>query len=136
MLFVKVFILMVLCHIIDDFVLQPICLSKLKQKSYWNDLIREYTANGINTKKYSNDYYAGLIVHSLSWSIMIMLPIMFMLPISGLLLIGCIIINMIVHAYIDDLKANKYKINLIEDQLTHLLQIWVTFIIVVLNIII
>ena len=67
---------------------------------------------------------------------MIMLPIMFMLPISGLLLIGCIIINMIVHAYVDDLKANKYKINLIEDQLTHLLQIWVTFIIVVLNIII
>ena len=136
MLFVKVFLLMVLCHIIDDFVLQPICLSNLKQKSYWNDLIREYTANGINTKKYSNDYYAGLIVHGLSWSIMIMLPIMFMLPISGLLLIGCIIINMIVHAYVDDLKANKYKINLIEDQLTHLLQIWVTFIIVILNIII
>ena len=26
---------MILLHIIDDFVLQPICLSKLKQKSFW-----------------------------------------------------------------------------------------------------
>ena len=31
----KLFILSILFHIIDDFVFQPICLSKLKQKSFW-----------------------------------------------------------------------------------------------------
>lgn len=30
---IKLFLLSVLFHIIDDFVLQPICLSKLKQKN-------------------------------------------------------------------------------------------------------
>jgi hypothetical protein len=40
------------------------------------------------------------------------------------------IINAIIHAFIDDLKANKLKINLIEDQTLHLAQIVSTALIV------
>lgn len=36
------------------------------------------------------------------------------------------IINTIVHMVTDDLKANRYKINLIQDQSIHMLQIIIT----------
>jgi hypothetical protein len=45
------------------------------------------------------------------------------------------IINAVFHAAIDDLKANKYRINLWTDQLTHLTQIAVTLAFYLLNII-
>jgi hypothetical protein len=41
---------------------------------------------------------------------------------------------MTIHAFVDDLKANRFKINLIADQLIHLAQIigtWLIFILVV-----
>ena len=38
----------------------------------------------------------------------------------------CIIINTIIHAIVDDAKANKLCINLWTDQLIHMLQIAVT----------
>lgn len=37
----KSLILSILLHIIDDFIFQPICLSKLKQKKYWEDTLKE-----------------------------------------------------------------------------------------------
>ncbi len=36
-------------------------------------------------------------------------------------------VNTLIHMYIDDLKANRHKINLITDQLIHIFQITVTF---------
>ena len=132
-MFLKVFLLMVLCHIIDDFVFQPVCLSNLKQKNYWERLCKD--AN-VDIEKYKNDYIAALIIHAFSWSIMIMLTVMFLVPtISCIALIGCIIINGLVHAYVDDLKANKFELNLVEDQLIHFIQIFITFIIIILSII-
>ena len=75
-------------------------------------------------------------MHAFSWSIMIMLPVMFLVPtVSCIALIGCIIINGLVHAYVDDLKANKFELNLVEDQLIHFIQIFITFIIIILSII-
>ena len=63
---------MLLCHIIDDFVFQPICLSKLKQRDWWERNVgnEEYGMPLL----YKNDYKAALIIHSLSWAIMINLP--------------------------------------------------------------
>ena len=60
-----VFIMMIFCHIIDDFYLQGI-LAKLKQKNWW----KENAPDSL----YKNDYMAALIIHSLSWSIMITIP--------------------------------------------------------------
>ena len=120
----NIFLLMILCHIIDDFVLQPICLSKLKQKSWWEE-------NAPNPL-YKDDYKVGLFIHSLSWSIMIILPVMFLwTTIPWLVLLITIAINCGVHYIVDDAKANKKKINLATDQKTHLLQILVTFIMLV-----
>ena len=38
------------------------------------------------------------------------------------------IINLIIHMFVDDLKVNRNKINLITDQLIHIIQIIFTFI--------
>ena len=120
-------------HIIDDFVFQPVCLSNLKQKNYWERLCKE---QNVDIEKYKYDYIAGLIMHALSWSIMILLPVIFLLPnVSCIAIIGCIIINGLIHAYVDDLKANKFELNLIEDQSIHFIQIFITFIIIILSII-
>lgn len=38
-----------------------------------------------------------------------------------------VIVNAIIHAIVDDLKANKLKISLVTDQIIHFLQIIITF---------
>ena len=116
---IKIVLLMLLCHIIDDFVLQPVCLSKMKQKSWWE----EHMVDDKDKKMYKNDYYAALTMHALSWSIMIHLPIMFMTDITSTALCISVFINCFIHRIVDDLKANKKKINLCIDQGIHLLQI-------------
>lgn len=118
-----ILLLMFLCHIIDDFVLQPICLSNLKQKSWWQ--------KHCDGKPYLNDYKMALFIHSLSWSIMIHLPLMFNMfyIFPEIFILISVIINCIIHYIVDDLKANKYKINLIIDQSIHFAQIILTFII-------
>ena len=120
----KVFILMLLMHILDDFVLQPICLSKLKQKDWW---IKQCKENNLDFDKYKTDYITALVMHSLSWSIMIHLPIMFIYGIENSVLFLSIFINMLIHLIVDNYKANLKKINLDTDQTIHLFQIIITF---------
>ena len=60
---VEVVFLMILLHIIDDFVFQPICLSKLKQKQYWIDACEKQK---LDYEKYQNDYITALLIHGLS----------------------------------------------------------------------
>lgn len=106
---------MILLHIIDDFVLQPICLSKLKQKSFWETYVKD-------DEKYKFDYKVALVIHALSWSIMIHLPLM-AIGVSEYGILLSVILNTIMHAWIDDEKANKLSITLFEDQIMHLGQI-------------
>lgn len=119
---IKILSLMMLLHIIDDFVLQPICLSKLKQRKWWEENIK----GSSELKKYKDDYITALIIHSLSWSIMIHLPL-FLIITNEIWLSISIAINMIIHCVVDDLKANYKKINLTEDQSVHMIQILITF---------
>lgn len=121
----KIFLLMLLFHIIDDFHLQGI-LGKMKQKEWWKKQ-EEYK------DLYENDYQTALIIHSVSWSILISIPLWF-LPIKPIILGNSIIINAIIHYYVDDLKCNKLKINLTTDQLIHFLQIFLTWLILILSI--
>ena len=121
---VEVVFLMILLHIIDDFVFQPICLSKLKQKQYWIDACKN---QNLDYKKYQTDYISALLIHGLSWSIMIHLPLFYFFDLNDVSLILSILINTIIHAWIDDMKANKLKINLDIDQTIHILQIIITF---------
>ena len=116
---IYVFLIMILLHIIDDFVLQPICLSKLKQKSFWESYVKD-------NEKYKFDYKVALVIHALSWAIMIHLPLMFIVS-NEILVLVSVAINTAIHAYIDDEKANKLNITLLEDQLIHLIQVGCTW---------
>ena len=79
---------------------------------------------------YKYDYIVGLIIHSFSWAFMVMMPV----AVSQRLDIGAgfaamFVANTAIHAIVDDLKANKRKINLVTDQSIHIGQIIVTFLI-------
>ena len=119
---VSILILMILFHIIDDFVLQPICLSKLKQKSFWQE-------QNLDNNLYINDYLASLIIHGLSWSAMVHIPTMYLFNFEHqIALLISFLVHAIIHAIIDNEKANKKTINLITDQTLHLIQIILIFI--------
>lgn len=119
----KIFILlsMIFLHIIDDYKLQGI-LANMKQKTWWKQQ-NEYK------NLYKNDYIPALIEHSFSWTFMVMLPIAISLKFDIGWWAIAYIVNMIVHAFVDDLKANKFKINLVIDQSIHIVQIVVTWLI-------
>ena len=127
-MFIKILLFMILLHIIDDFVLQPISLSNLKQKKWWKK------QEGYSDK-YKDDYKVALAIHSISWSIMIHVPLVIMFPSLGqLALLISFIVNAVIHYYIDDLKANKLKINLFEDQMVHFCQICTTLSVIMITI--
>lgn len=107
---------MIFLHIADDYYLQGI-LAQMKQKKFWKENAPD--------PKYKYDYIWALIMHAFSWTFMIMLPLALTASI-GIKFYILFILNLIIHAFVDDLKANKLKINLWQDQLIHLLQIIIT----------
>lgn len=117
--------LMLFCHIIDDYYLQGI-LAKMKQKSWWDEQTK--------SELYRYDYIMALIMHSLSWAFMIMLPLAIKFQFNcGLPYTVMLIANAVAHGITDNRKANKLTINLIEDQCFHIWQIiftWSIFMIV------
>lgn len=117
-----VLLAMIFCHIVDDYYLQG-WLASAKQKSWWE--------KNAPKKLYRNDYIMALFIHSFSWSFMIVIPIIAYLLISGIGLQEWLVIpyfmNMAIHCIVDDLKANKRRINLIQDQCIHLVQILITW---------
>ena len=109
---------MIFCHIVDDYYLQG-WLASAKQKKWWEENAPQ--------KLYNHDYIMALIMHSMSWSFMIMLPIAISMSFNvSILFVIVFIFNAVIHALVDNLKANKLQISLITDQLIHLLQIFVT----------
>ena len=123
---VKILILMFFCHLIDDFVLQG-KFAYLKQRTWW---IKACNDDRLPFDKYKNDYRMALFEHSLEWSIAIMLPIIFLCNVSGLILLAAVVINTIIHYIVDNAKANQLRLNLIQDQLIHFIQIIVTCILI------
>ena len=119
----KLFILfvMIFAHIVDDYYLQGI-LASLKQKTWWENQ-KSYKPI------YKYDYIVALIMHAFSWSFMISLPILYLGFTKWI--VFSIILNTIIHGIVDDLKANKGKINLIVDQSIHIVQIIITWILFV-----
>ena len=114
-----IFLLMIFCHIVDDYYLQG-WLASAKQKKYWEENAPD--------KMYKHDYIWALIMHSFSWTFMIMLPVAFLMKFNvNLDFVMIFIWNVIIYAVTDDAKANRKKINLIQDQITHLMQITLTF---------
>ena len=113
-----IFLTMIFLHIVDDYVLQGI-LAQMKQKKFWEENAPD--------EKYKYDYIWALIMHSFSWTFMVMLPLAFTVGTSPLFYFF-FVTNILIHGLTDDLKANRFRINLWEDQLIHMLQIVATFV--------
>lgn len=121
------FLVMIFMHVVDDYYLQGI-LAKMKQKKWWK--------SNAPDKLYKYDYIAALAFHAFSWTFMIHIPIFILYYLNYIslklpILVIVFICNIVIHACVDDLKANKLKINLITDQFIHLMQIVVTLMIYV-----
>lgn len=127
---IALLICMLFAHIVDDYYLQG-WLASAKQKKWWE--------KNASDKLYKKDYLMALFCHSLSWAIMIFLPILIYSLCNNIGLDWfylTIPINLAIHFIVDDLKANKLKINLIADQSIHFIQIiitWITFIVIYYN---
>lgn len=120
----KLFLLlgMLFLHLVDDYYLQG-WLASAKQKSWWK--------KNSPDKLYSHDYIMALCEHAFSWTFMIMLiPAVFNyvcnhnIPVDYFLFFA---LNWTIHSIVDDLKANKKDINLVQDQLFHIIQIILTW---------
>lgn len=118
-----VLLLMIFFHIVDDYYLQAIGpLASMKQKKWWEENYPQ--------KIYKYDYLVALLMHSLSWAFMVMLPISIYrsLDIDGAFVI-LFIVNTAIHAFTDNAKANWLLINLSVDQSVHIFQILNTFLV-------
>lgn len=106
-------------HVLDDYALQGI-LAQMKQRAWWEENAPD--------AMYENDFVAALAAHAFSWTFMIMLPVTYVAELNiGLSFILAFCVNMFIHAIVDDMKANKKRINLVTDQAIHLAQIFVTW---------
>ena len=115
--------IMLFMHIVDDYYLQGI-LASMKQKGWWQ---KQETY----CDKYKHDYKVALFMHAFSWTFMIMLPLFWVYGFQYNIFVGLVAgLNCFVHLTVDDLKANKKKINLWQDQLIHIVQIIITAIVV------
>ena len=120
----KIVFIMLFLHILADYNLQGI-LASMKQKEWW---INTYKVN-INKTKYRYDYKVALFAHGFMWSFIVCLPFLFYK--LDLAFIIVVTINTIIHDIVDDLKANKKKINLIQDQRFHFYQIIISAVVLV-----
>lgn len=124
---ILVLLIMIFLHIVADYNLQGI-LASMKQIKYWETEAFKMgmTKDEFYESPYNNDYIVALFTHSFVWTFLFMLPMIFIngMSILFLVLFG---INLILHVFIDDLKANKFKINLVQDQLLHYVQIIITW---------
>lgn len=111
------FWLMVLGHLFADYTLQG-WLADFKQKEWWQRNILDFKQS-----RYKYDYIAALACHAFYWAIIVCLPLY-----GSRYLTTLILVNAITHAWIDDEKANRHSINLVQDQLLHGLQIVCTFV--------
>lgn len=109
---------MIFFHIVADYNLQG-WLASAKQKSYWEENASE--------KMYRYDHIMALIMHSISWTFMIMLPIAYFYQFNiNYAFVIMFVVNIAIHAFIDHAKANQKLINLWQDQLAHIVQIFMT----------
>lgn len=116
-----ILITMIFCHIVDDYYLQG-WLASAKQRSWWE--------KNAPDDLYKHDYLMALFMHSFSWTFMMMLvPTLYVLICGWHYYPLVFVLNVIIHMITDNMKANKKKINLIQDQLIHLVQIIVTFLV-------
>ena len=119
---------MLFCHIIDDYLLQG-WLATGKQRDWWKSNAPE--------KLYKYDYIMALAEHAFSWTCSIHIPVLVYAYVfqdfkSIYVYIIVFLVNWIIHAITDHCKANLHKINLIQDQTIHIIQIVISWLIYII----
>lgn len=124
----KLFLILLFLHLFADFTLQGL-FGPLKQKDWW---LKEFQKGSTWTtyeglvRFYGKDYRVANAGHALFWTLITFAPLWLWCE-SAWWIVGIVGLNAIFHYVVDDLKANAHRINLIHDQLLHLVQIAVTF---------
>lgn len=124
-------------HLLADYALQG-CLSDLKQKRWWAAQMRQlyesfdkkyqtYELKWKIQQKYKYDYMAGLFCHALMWTLVTFFPLMWFC--SPWAFTCAVLANTLVHFVVDHMKANVYRLNLVQDQLIHFIQVVATVLI-------
>jgi hypothetical protein len=131
--FVVLLISMLFCHILADFNMQGM-LKYFKQESYWKKLFINKRYPNLDKE---NDYVVALLIHSIMWTFMMNLPIILMyyagkLEINTVFFVFELIVNFIIHTIVNDKKANNFELTFTEDQTIHFLQIFITWVIIIL----
>ena len=110
------FAVMLEAHIIVDFHMQGL-LAKLKQRSEW-------VSHPDYNDMYKNDWVIAMWLHAFEWTFVVMLPLAYLhhWEITNAFAIS-FMVNMVIHAATDHLKANMRDISLVVDQVIHVLQI-------------
>ena len=115
--------LMIFCHIVDDYYLQGWLVSA-KQQDWWKKNCPE--------DMYKHDYIVALLMHSFSWTFMVMLPsVVYTILFGGTIYPLLYLFNFLLHAFINNMKANWKEINLVQDQVAHLAQIVLTWMLII-----
>lgn len=117
---------MIFLHVVADFNLQTDDMKKWKQKLWWD--------NNYPEELYEDDYKMILAIHSFVWSFVIHIPIMAYILIYDIhldvfSLLWTVLLNVIAHYIIDDMKANQRKISLIMDQALHYTAVTATWLV-------
>lgn len=131
-----ILVIMLFCHTLYDFHLQGI-LASMKQKEWWE---KQLKGEKLNETKYRNDYRMSLAVHSFEWAFCIQLPLLVNIYDrcdgfgwfdfrSSLIFVFVLMMNACFHYLIDDMKANDKSISLVCDQVVHVVQVLITWII-------
>lgn len=121
----KIILLMIFCHIIDNFVLIN-KLEVMKQKLWWEDTCAK---DGLNIEKYKDDYKMALLLHSVEWSIIILIPIFMFLNPPGWLLLLTVVCNATIRYIVDNASVNQFRLNLMQCQIIYFIQIIITCVI-------
>lgn len=124
---VKLTLLVILLHLVADYSLQG-CLAQLKTAKFWRSVCRdcEWCSADAAFRRYGHDYRAGLVCHALYWTLVTFAPIIFHPLCSAWTALAIVSLNALFHCWVDDLKANRGRLNLVQDQLLHAVQIAAT----------
>ena len=140
----ELILMCILLHLFADYTLQG-WLASGKQRAWWNEqidkmldmykashhdfVVTEYNKTRIDNeherlkRKYGCDWAMAMFEHSLYWTLVTFAPIIFFYHVNDWVVLGVVVINTIFHCVVDDLKANKFAINLVDDQMFHFAQI-------------
>jgi len=128
---ILIFFEMVFLHFIADYQVQGI-LASMKQKSWW---VSQFpNRSEFERSRYKNDYKAAMLAHSFEWSFIVLIPMLVEViksdykPINIIYYSLILLTNIFYHYIIDNGKANERNLNLIEDQILHLIAIVITIV--------